>query len=772
MSKSHVSLFRRLWPWLRWPFWLGLGFSIGFLGPYVYLLDQRVQSRFGDLEFSQPTRVYARPLMLAPALPMNARTLIQELKFADYQRVPYAAYEPGTWSQNQAASSFVIASRGYRDPRGGELPRRVRVKLWAKQVLSLTDLTAQRSLIRWHLDPARIATLYGAEQEERQVVALKQVPSLLVTGLQAVEDRDFKHHIGIDFKGIARALYVDLRSGRMAQGGSTLTQQLVRNLFLDDSRTLVRKLNEALISVLITAHYSKGRILDAYINEVFLGQQGGQAVHGFAAASKFYFGRPLQTLRPHAIAMLIGMVRGPSYYNPRRYPSRTLARRNAVLRIFKQTGLISSSVMARAMSAPLGVNPNARLPRDRFPDFMDLVRRQLHEEFDSQHLRGGGLAVYTTLDPAAQLDAEQALSNTLYGFGSKGRGLQGAVVVTNAHSGEVLALVGSRNPSEVGFNRALDARRQIGSTIKPFAYLVALAQPSRWSLASILNDAPVTWHQPDGSIWSPQNDDHISHGKVLLVDALAHSYNQATVQLGLALGVHRVQQLLESFGLKNVNPNPSLLLGAEDLSPFQLTHMYQFLASGGRAEPLTAVRGVLNAHGKLLLRYTVKPGKGEYRSAIHLLTWALQQVTTYGTAAALHRSPLAALHVAGKTGTSEGQRDAWFAGYTGEHLAVVWVGRDDNQPTHLWGASAALPVWMRLFSLLPTRALPAAPGSGLQMAWINPQTGHRTPQTCQGARQIPFIQGYLPQEEDHCYWQELKNWFKGSSPANTSSSSR
>ncbi len=763
-----MSIRERLRPWwvvVRWPFWLGLGLLIGFGAPYTWVLNQRVVQRFGDLEFSQPTRVYARPLALAAGVPMDAATLRQELRFADYTP-SQDAHVPGTWNEN--GDSFVIASRGYADPAGGELPRRVRVTLAGGTVQKLLDLTARRPLAAWHLDPARIATLYGAHQEEREVVHLQQLPPLLITGLQAVEDRDFNNHIGIDFSGIARALLADLRTRSLQQGGSTLTQQLVRNLFLDRSRTLVRKLNEALISVLITAHYSRGRILDAYMNEVYLGQQGGQAIHGFAAGSRYWFGRPPGALRPQEIALLVGLVRGPSYYDPRRYPERALQRRNTVLREFYATGLITRPMLAYALAAPLGVTPEPRLPRDRFPAFMDLVRRQLQQDFSAAQLRAGGLAVYTTLDPAAQLDAESALADTLAALGAQGRGLQGAVVVTDARSGAVRALVGGRDPGLPGFNRALDARRQIGSTIKPFAYLVALAQPQQWSLASILPDEPITVPLPGGRSWTPRNDDGISHGPTLLVDALANSYNQATVHLGMQLGVARIRRFLDSFGLSApINADPSLLLGAQDLSPFELAELYQFLASDGRAEPLRAVRGVLAADGKLLKRYDSATVKPEYQSAVRLLTWALQQVPREGTARALGASPLAYLNAAGKTGTSENQRDAWFAGFTGSDLAVVWVGRDDNQPTRLWGATGALPVWMRLFQKLPTRPLPAAPMSGLDLHWINPQDGHRESRDCDGARQLPFIAGYAPTEEDSCLLDQFKHWLQGPAPAHS-----
>ncbi|HJU26729.1 MAG TPA: penicillin-binding protein 1B [Rhodanobacteraceae bacterium] len=752
------AIWARCWPWLRWPVWIGLGVALGFLVPYTAVLDARVRDRVGEIAFSQPTRVYARPQLLAPGVPMKAEALQLELTAAGYTPEKEARV-PGTFGRD--GDRFVIASRGYADPAGGELPRRVRVMLSHGRIDSVKDLTSGRTLHETHLDPARIATLYGARQEERQVVRLDELPPLLVTGLQAVEDRDFKHHHGVDFSAILRATFANLRAGHVVQGASTLTQQLVRNLFLDRSKSFIRKFNEALLSVLIESHYSKGQILDAYCNEVFLGQQGNQAVHGFAVASQFYFARPVQTLRPQEDALLIGMIQGPSIYDPRRFPARALARRNVALDMFRATSLLSDAQWQAAKAAPLGITATPQLVADRFPAFMEAVRAQLRQDFPDSQLRGGGLAVFTTLDPAAQIYSERALDKTFDAMGKRGRKLEGAVVITDAHTGSVLAMVGGRRSDLHGFNRALDARRPIGSAIKPFYYLMALAQPARWNLASPLNDTPVSLRQPNGRVWSPGNDDHIAHGRVPMVEALAKSYNLASVNLGLQLGVERVAKFLRSFGLDNVPANPSLLLGAVDLSPFQVAQLYQYFAADAHALPLSTLRGVTDAQGRAIKRYTVQTGEGEYQPAERLTRWAMQQVTEYGTAASVGESSLAWLHAAGKTGTSDSQRDSWFAGFTGAHLGVVWVGRDDNKPTGLWGATGALRVWRSVFEKLPTQPLATSLGDGIDFAWVDPQSGEGTESECPGARQYPFIAGYAPPVQDHCFLEQLRNFFGG-----------
>jgi penicillin-binding protein 1B len=741
-------LLRTAWRRLRAPLCLLVGLTVGFLPPYLIYLDSQVRVRFDDLAWDLPSRVYARPLSFNIGDPLSAQTLLLELDAARYT-VDAVASTPGTY--NRQGDRFIIARRAFDAIEGRERDRRIGVELSGARVAHVRDPDSGAEIIGARLDPARIATLYGPEQQERRVLRLDNVPPLLVAGLQAVEDRDFKHHHGINVLSILRAAFANLMAGRVVQGGSTLTQQLVKNLFLDSGQRLTRKINEALISLLIEARYDKGRILEAYLNEVFLGQQGGQAVHGFGAASEYYFGRELKALDPSEIALLVGLAQGASWYDPRRNPERALSRRNLVLQQFYDTGLLKDEAqLTKARNAPLGVSAKPGLPRNRYPAFLDLVRTQLARDYPEAVLRSEGLAIHTTLAPATQSLAEQALATQLDIMAKKQPDLQGAMVVTGARDGEVQALIGARDAEEPGFDRAIDARRPIGSLVKPFVYLVALAQPQRYSLVSMLDDAPVDIKQPDGSHWMPQNAEHEAHGRVMLIEALVHSYNLATIHLGLLLGVERVQGLLQSFALgEPINPNPSLLLGAWDLSPLQVARLYQYFAADGHALPLRSVRGVVDAKGKPLTRYEVVPGAGDYVAAARLVSYAMQQVAISGTGHSIGDSALAGLHAAGKTGTSDSQRDSWFAGFSGAHLAVVWVGRDDNKPTGLMGATGALKVWAALFARLPTAPLDL-PLTEMEQAWVNPQSGMRTVAECAGSRQFPFLPGYAPQGEERC----------------------
>ena len=760
-----MSVFRRLfslfaWSWrlLRIPLLLAIGGLTGFLVPYLITLDQQVRERFDDLSWQIPSRVFARPLALEPGRPMTADTLMLELEAARYRADP-AALSPGTYARD--GDRFVIGRRAFVGLDGRHVAQRLSLELRGGRIARLADSANGQALQHAEIDPARIATLYGLQQEERRLVQLEQLPALLVMGLQAVEDRDFKHHHGIDVSAILRAGWANLVAGRVVQGGSTLTQQLVKNLFLDRGQNFVRKANEALIALLIELRYDKRSILEAYVNEIFLGQQGGQAVHGFAAASEFYFGREVDELSSADIALLVGLVQGPSYYDPRRSPQRALARRNLVLHQFFETGLIDAKTLARASAQALGVSARGALPRNRFPAFLELVRQQLKRDFAGHELDAAGLTIHTTLSPSAQLQAETAMQDALGSLGKRDAEVESAVVVTAVPSGEVQALIGSRHADAQGFNRALDARRPIGSLVKPFVYLVALAQPQRYSLASRIDDAPVDLPQRDGSRWVPKNDDGDVHGEVLLIDALKNSWNLATVQLGLRLGVDKVRGLLESFNLgRDINPNPSLLLGAVDLSPFDVAQLYQYFAADGHAVPLRAVRGVVDSNGRTLSRYGVQAGTGDYVAASRLVTWAMQQVVESGTARSIGAAGLGGLHAAGKTGTSDTQRDSWFAGFSGNQLGVVWVGRDDNKPTGLYGSTGALKVWIDLFRRLPAEPL-APPGDGLSFTWIDPENGRRSDAACSGARELPFISGYEPQDREGCALDKLRQWFGG-----------
>ncbi|MBV2210190.1 MAG: penicillin-binding protein 1B [Thermomonas sp.] len=724
---------------------------LGFMIPYLVYLNHEVGERFGKLRWQVPTRVYARPLVVRMGLAMDAQTLKTELEAAAYRsgdgkRSGSYANDGGHWR---------ISSRGYDDVDGRVAPMVLEVVLSGGQVRSVRDVAGKRALRSARLDPARIATLYGQNQEERRLVRIEEVPELMVTGLQAVEDRDFNHHIGIDISGMLRAVFVNVKSGGdTRQGASTLTQQLARSglLGIGKEQTYTRKFKEILYALLLEARYDKKTILEAYFNQVDLGQRGAQAIRGVAAASEYWFGRDLKDLSTEQIALLIGMVKGPSWYNPKRNPERALERRNFVLGQMHTTGLIGDKEYQRALAAPLGITTNTgNLSANRFPAYVDLVRKQLARDYPVEQLSGAGLSVMTGMAPSAQAYAEAAVTRTLDALENKKRPpLEAGVVVTDAHNGDVLAVVGSREFAEAGFNRAVDARRPVGSLLKPFVYLLALAQPDKWSLASTISDAPITIGLGRGKTWTPGNSDGRSHGTVTLMDALARSYNQATVRLGMEVQPQRLAGLIRTLTGIETAAQPSLILGAMDQSPFAMAQMYQFLASGGEIQPLHAVRGVLDAKGKALKRYDKQapPAQPGDAVAARLVGSALQTVVTSGTANALIRDGLGRLAPAGKTGTSNDGRDSWFAGYTGDHLAIVWVGNDQNKATGLYGATGGMRVWANIFMRLPSAQLQLS-SEGVDWRWV--LDGQSTDPDCPGARRFPFVAGHAPNYQECLY---------------------
>jgi penicillin-binding protein 1B len=738
-------------PWLAWLLRLalfGLGIAIGFSLLHLLVLDRRVGAEFERLAWQEPTRVYARPLWLAAGEPVTAESLRRELLASRYSEAA-GAPTPGSFVQDGAR--FLIHLRAWRDLDGGLPARRVSVDLGSSTVSRVQD-AGGAALEGVALDPARIATLHGREQAERRLLRIADAPAQLLALLQSTEDRSFKHHRGVDLWGIARALWVNLREGEIRQGGSTITQQLVRSLFLNREVRLERKINEAFYALIIEARFDKGRILETYINEVYLGQEGDNAVHGMGAGAEFWFGQELEQLDTAQLALLVGLIQGPSHHDPRRHPERARKRRAVVLDMAVETGVLTPQQAATAKKAPLGISRAGSLPRNRYPAFMDMVRAQLERDYRDADLQGAGLSIHTTLSPTAQTAAEAAVGASLKAL-QQGRSavLESSLVLTDTKRGTVEAVVGGSDVRAHGFNRALEARRPIGSLSKPFVYVLALAQPTQWSLSSMLDDAPTVVRLPGGRSWSPENYDGVSHGRIALIDALSRSYNQATVRLGMEIGPERVARLMEALAQVQVTPNPSLLLGSVNLSPMAVTQLYQFIASQGELQPLRAVRGVLDAEYRALKRYDLptRPAQPGDALAARLVGLALQDAAINGTSRRLAGSTLRRLQAAGKTGTSNDSRDSWFAGYSGRHLAVVWVGNDANQSTGLMGASGALRVWESLFENLPTLPLHIG-GEGMEFEWIEPRYGARTSPECPGARRYAFVAGTAPIDYSDC----------------------
>ncbi|WP_027855372.1 penicillin-binding protein 1B [Marinobacterium litorale] len=733
-------------------------------GAGLVYLDAQVREKFEGKRWALPAKVYARPLELYPGQQLSADDLQLELKGLGYQAVQSVS-RAGTLSRS--GNRIELVSRGFPFPDGAEPSRRMTLRFDQGRLRSIDSAqSGALSLVR--LEPILIGGIYPQDNEDRDLIRLEDAPPLLPAALIAVEDRNYYSHYGISLKGIARAMWVNIRAGRFVQGGSTLTQQLIKNFYLTADRTLARKLLEMPMAMLLDLHYSKDEILEAYLNEVYLGQFGARAIHGFGMGSQYYFGRPVGELSLSQVALLAGLVKGPSYYDPRRHPERAKARRDLVLKLLFDQGRIAEVQYRQAVDQPLGVVEKRGLHKGAYPAYLDVVKRQLREEYREQDLSSEGLRVFTALDPLVQARAEGAQNQTLkqleQRFGTKASGLESSMVVADPQTGEVLAVIGGRDARYQGFNRALDARRPIGSLVKPAVYLTALEQG--YTLASRIQDEPFELKLPNGDVWSPDNFDHKSHGEVPLHRALSHSYNQSTARLGLEVGVERVIDTLERLGVeRELKPYPSLLLGAQGLSPLEVASVYQTLAANGFRVPLRAIRSVTDAQGQELSRYPFQLKQTVDPAQVHLIQYAMQEVAREGTARYVYSQLPQNLNVAGKTGTSNEQRDSWFAGFTGNRLAVVWIGRDDNASLPFTGSGGALRLWTEYMRRENPEPFFARRPEGVEYAWIDEATGRLSDERCEGSRQLPFIEGSTPQASVDCGQarggRSPLDWFRG-----------
>lgn len=750
--------------------WLGWGLKLGIVGfvllaGFAVYLDAIVQEKFSGKRWMIPAKVYARPLELFVGQKLSKDDFLIELDALGYRRES-VANGPGAAAVN--GNTVDLNTRGFQFYEGSDPAQQIRVRFSGDYVADLAAANGAKLAVA-RLEPLMIGGLYPKNLEDRILIKLDQAPPYLLDTLVTVEDRDFYHHFGVSPKSIARAFWVNASAGQMRQGGSTLTQQLVKNFYLTNERSLTRKLTEAMMAVLLEIHYSKQEILEAYLNEVFVGQDGQRAVHGFGLASQYFFSQPLSELKLHQVAMLVGLVKGPSYYNPRRNPERALERRNLVLDLLEQQGVATAEVVAAAKKMPLGVTKTGSLADSSFPGFLDLVKRQLREDYRDEDLTEEGLRIFTSFDPILQMKSESAMSETFKRLsGRKGvDDVEAAMVVTNPETGEVQALIGSRKAGYAGFNRAIDAVRPIGSLVKPSIYLTALERPNQYTLTSWVADEPFQVKGADGQVWKPQNFDHKAHGNIFLYQGLAHSYNLSTAKLGLELGVPNVFKTIGKLGVQVDWPAyPSMLLGAGALSPMQVANMYQTIANGGFNTPMRGIRSVLTAEGEPLKRYPFQIQQRFDPGSIYLLQNAMQRVMREGTGRSVYNVLPPSLNLAGKSGTTNDSRDSWFAGFSQDLLAVVWLGRDDNGKTPFTGATGALQVWTSFMKKADPLPLDMAVPDNVVQAWVDAATGQGSAAGCPNAVQMPYIRGSEPAPGPACEGpaapaQEVMDWVKG-----------
>ena len=610
-------------------------------------------------------------------------------------------------------------------------------------------------------------------KEDRVLVSLESVPNQLLDTLLLIEDRDFYHHRGISPLGILRALYSNLQAGRTVQGGSTLTQQLVKNMFLTRKRTLSRKVQEALMALILEVRYSKDQLLEAYLNEVYLGQHYANGVYGFGLGAKFYFSRDIDELTDAQMALLVAQVKGPSFYDPWRHPQRAKKRRDLVLRLMFEQHMLTEQEFEQAASSALSVRKNRRIVAQNYPTYIQLVKNELNMLL-SKEVQQSGIKVFTGFSHRSQQLLESTIDEQLPLLEKKVKQqkLQVAMVVTDISTGEIRAIAGDRTKGYAGFNRALNAKRPVGSLIKPAIYLAALERYDQFNLASVLEDKAITLsssviennkqsNETAGAKWRPKNYDGKYRGQVPLVEGLVHSLNIPTINLGMRLGLDNVAKAIKVLGYEQeLHMRPSTLLGAINMSPVEINQLYLPIASQGFYKETHVIDTIVSAQGDLLWQFKDKQEQRLSAYGAYLIDYALEKVTQEGTAKSLSWR-LSNKMIAGKTGTSNDLRDSWFIGYDNKILVTTWVGKDNNKPTGLTGSTGALPLFAQFMKRHGVEDKSTEMPDGIAMVLFEEKTGAAVSSQCAQTVKYPAVSASIRQST-RCLQEKEDNrsWFE------------
>ena len=719
---------------------------------YVSILDSKVVNKLDGVLWTVPAKVYARPLELAEGGKINVDVLKKELEILSYELTKGIPDTPGEFSQSQRSVNIFI--RGF----GSQEPGLYRLKIENDKIDSIKRKDGI-SIDLIQLEPLSIGGMFPSHLQDRILLNFSQVPKDLEEMILVVEDRNFYSHKGVSLRSIMRAFIKNTRALGIEEGGSTITQQLAKSLFFSPEQTIKRKIKEAIAALLIEIHYSKQEILLAYINDVFIAQSGRRAIHGFGLASQFFFGTDLKNLSLDQKALLVGMLKGPSLYSPINNPDRAKTRRDLVLSLIKNDSLITEEEYLDLKGRSLKVIPPSFKSLSKYPAFNDIVTLDLRKNFDDSDLRTKGLKIITNLDPVVQDYLEESIKDTKLKlkrrYGSQLNGLEGAGIVIDSFSGEVVAAIGSTKPNNYGFNRAINAVRPIGSLVKPFIYLSALQHYSKYNLSTLLDDSKLSVSLPGGKLWEPNNFDKKFHGNIPLHVALSESYNVATTRLGMDLGYSVVQETFTKLGIKKKIPKyPSIFVGSFEMTPLEVIQAYQTIASEGFYSPLNSIRTVESSEDVLSLSYPYKVEQRFRPEPIYLLKFVLKQTFISGTARGFSSRVIEKWKTGGKTGTSDDQRDSWFVGYAGNYLMVVWLGFDDNRKSPLTGRTGALQVWKNFMSRLDPIAYEVRKPSRIRYEWVDTKDGLLSGERCKGSILIPFVEGtepeMIPQNRKKC----------------------
>ena len=732
--------------WRRFVNWKTLGavlLVLSFLSAgYFYYLYFEVTERFESRRWSIPSRVFSATVPLYPGQPLAITDLKQLLEERRYQEAMREPLQAGEYKIGRDTVTAYL--REFQFP-GRALPAQ-RVEFVFQQSTLVRVKIGQTEAAFLEMEPLEIARLFGPDRKSRLLINIKQVPTYLIDGVLAIEDHRFYDHRGVDWWGMLRALYMDLTAGRVLQGGSTITQQLVKNYFLEPDRTLRRKCQEASMAVVLEAVYETQVILEMYMNEIYMGQRGSVAVHGMGEAARYYFGRNVEDLSLSESATLAGIVRAPNLYSPLRHPQAALDRRNLVLKRMLELEMIPATEYEKARGEPLRTAAPS-LPRNVAPHFVDYVQQQLHELYDERVLASEGLSIYTALHPEIALVADRVLREELAwlekgesdqnGTASSGM-LQAAVLAVQPKTGAILALVGGRDYGADALNRAL-VSRPAGSAIAPLVYLSAL---DRFSPASWLTDEQLSYTL-EGREQTISNHDGRYRGWVMFRDALEQSLNAATVDLAVQVGSDSITATLRSFGMEVPSESVhTLALGDFPVTMSGLASIYSALDNDGQKPYLLGVKEVVTEIGEVQQRRHVEFVSATSPAKAYLITNMLQG------AARRIRNLGPHFPFAAQSGRSPEGGDAWFVGYTTDLLVVVWLGYDDNRPLPLTASQGATQIWLRLIHQVRPWIQPqefrVPPGIGQRL--ICAKSGKLATNRCREKRLEVFLDQNLPKE--------------------------
>ena len=695
---------------------------------YFYML---IQEKFDvDDKWVLPAVVYSRPLELYPDQKLSLKQMLYELKLLKYRQVPNPQM-PGEYALNEKTGRIVILRRPFEFPDGAEDKISLMVAFNGNRISRIVNADTHDDLGYVRMDPVLLDRINRIDpKEDRIFISLQDVPQSVITTLLEIEDRSFYPNMGVNFFAIARAFIKNTLAHQVVEGGSTITQQLVKNYFLSSEKSYTRKFKEIIMALIMNQRYTKDQILEAYLNEIYLGQNGSAGIYGFGLASYFYFGVPVSELSLEQGALLVGIIKGPSYYDPWRHPDAALERRNVVLSVLKSRGHITETEYEQYSARPLGVIKRGSMNYSKTPAFMGVLKREISSKFGPEFLSGNGIKIFSSLDPQAQQAAETAASEELSAIEKERKlnGLEVAMVVSSWRTAEVSAVVGSRTPQYAGFNRVTEGKRQVGSIIKPFVYLTAFHNGVH--MGTLVNDAPISVKLSSGKLWQPHNDDKRYRGPIPTYVAMARSLNVPTVKIGMRVGLNNVRDTLMRVGIdkSRIPFYPSMLLGTVELTPFEVNQIYTSLATEGTYKDLTTLRTVVKDGKVVYERSETRTEPTLDPKDTYLTMYTMTEATRIGTGRRIG-TMFPDVNVATKTGTTNDSRDTWSIGIDSDSVVATWVGFDDNKPTGLFGSSGAMRVYGRFLKERGINSLELRKPEGVKFVRFN-QSGNIVSDSC------------------------------------------